>query len=161
MADFRFDCVFYYVSDLDRAIARSLRRHGRTSLLAVNKVDKPGDPVVFRLTVTDTDSWIDKLKKTSRSAPAEPPKRESVRLARAVDELKVGADGSLEILERIEGGRHQVSRCAGPPALLGWATGNLPDMWKPFTIIDAVMGVLFVWAYVVLGKPAEKTPPNN
>jgi electron transfer flavoprotein beta subunit len=44
-----------------------------------------------------------------------------------VDELKVNADGSLEILERMEGGRHQVSRCAGPPALLGWATGNLPE----------------------------------
>jgi len=44
-----------------------------------------------------------------------------------VDELKVNADGSLEILERIEGGRHQESRCAGPPALLGWATGNLPE----------------------------------
>jgi len=44
-----------------------------------------------------------------------------------VDELKINADGSLEIAERIEGGRHQVSRCAGPPALLGWATGNLPE----------------------------------
>jgi electron transfer flavoprotein beta subunit len=33
----------------------------------------------------------------------------------------------LEILERVEGGRHQVSRCAGPPALLGWATGTLPE----------------------------------
>src|SRR5512140_1461689 len=44
-----------------------------------------------------------------------------------VDELKVNADGSLEILERIEGGRHQISRCAGAPALLGWATGNLPE----------------------------------
>src|SRR6516162_2404303 len=44
-----------------------------------------------------------------------------------VDELKVNADGSLEILERLEGGKHQVSKCAGPPALLGWATGNLPE----------------------------------
>ena len=44
-----------------------------------------------------------------------------------VDELKVQPDGSLEILERIEGGQHQVSRCAGPPALIGWATGNLPE----------------------------------
>ncbi len=44
-----------------------------------------------------------------------------------VDELKVNTDGSLVILERIEGGRHQVSKCAGPPALLGWATGNLPE----------------------------------
>ena len=44
-----------------------------------------------------------------------------------VDELKVNADGSLEILERIEGGKHQVSKCAGAPVLLGWATGNLPE----------------------------------
>ena len=44
-----------------------------------------------------------------------------------VDELKINADGSLEILERIEGGKHQVSRCSAPPALLGWATGNLPE----------------------------------
>jgi electron transfer flavoprotein beta subunit len=44
-----------------------------------------------------------------------------------VDELKVGADGALEFLERIEGGKHQVSRCPAPPALLGWATGNLPE----------------------------------
>jgi len=44
-----------------------------------------------------------------------------------VDELKVQPDGSLEILERIEGGKHQVSRCTGPPALLGWATGSLPE----------------------------------
>lgn len=44
-----------------------------------------------------------------------------------VDKLTIGADGSLEILERIEGGRHQASKCAGPPAVLGWATGNLPE----------------------------------
>ncbi len=31
------------------------------------------------------------------------------------------------MLERVEGGRHQVSVCAGPPAVLGWATGNLPE----------------------------------
>ncbi len=44
-----------------------------------------------------------------------------------VDELILHDDGALEIFERIEGGRHQVSRCAGPPALLGWATGHLPE----------------------------------
>jgi electron transfer flavoprotein beta subunit len=44
-----------------------------------------------------------------------------------VDQLKVNPDGSLEILERLEGGKHQISRCAGPPAVLGWATGNLPE----------------------------------
>ncbi len=44
-----------------------------------------------------------------------------------VDQLTIGADGSLEILERIEGGKHQISKCVGPPAVLGWATGNLPE----------------------------------
>jgi len=44
-----------------------------------------------------------------------------------VDVLKIATDGSLEILERVEGGKHQISQCAGPPALLGWATGNLPE----------------------------------
>lgn len=40
-----------------------------------------------------------------------------------VDRLTVREDGSLEILERVEAGRHQVSVCTGPPAVLGWATG--------------------------------------
>jgi len=44
-----------------------------------------------------------------------------------VDQLTVQADGSFEVLERIEGGRHLVSTCQGPPVLLGWATGNLPE----------------------------------
>jgi electron transfer flavoprotein beta subunit len=44
-----------------------------------------------------------------------------------VDEITVDADGSFQVLERIEGGRHQVSKCTGAPAVLGWATGNLPE----------------------------------
>ncbi len=44
-----------------------------------------------------------------------------------VDQLSAQPDGSFEVLERIEGGRRQVSVCSGPPALLGWATGNLPE----------------------------------
>jgi len=44
-----------------------------------------------------------------------------------VDELTVADNGALRILERVEGGNHQVSVCAGPPAVLGWATGNLPE----------------------------------
>lgn len=44
-----------------------------------------------------------------------------------VDQLTVGDNGTLRILERIEGGRHQVSVCSGPPAVLGWATGHLPE----------------------------------
>jgi electron transfer flavoprotein beta subunit len=44
-----------------------------------------------------------------------------------VDELVINADGSFKVLERIESGNHQVSTCASAPALLGWATGNLPE----------------------------------
>ncbi len=36
-------------------------------------------------------------------------------------------EGSFEVLERVEGGKHQVSVCAGAPAVLGWATGNLAE----------------------------------
>ncbi|MGA8109386.1 MAG: hypothetical protein WB974_08110 [Acidobacteriaceae bacterium] len=41
-----------------------------------------------------------------------------------VDRLTLRKDGSFEVMERIEGGKHLVSLCAGPPALLGWATGE-------------------------------------
>lgn len=44
-----------------------------------------------------------------------------------VDRLTIQPDHSLEILERIEGGRHMASICQGPPAVLGWATGYLPE----------------------------------
>ncbi len=32
-----------------------------------------------------------------------------------------------------------------------WVAGGLPGMWKPFVIVDAAMGALFVWAYRALG----------
>ncbi len=44
-----------------------------------------------------------------------------------VDELVLAEDGSFTVLERIEGGCYQKSACQGLPALLGWATGNLPE----------------------------------
>ena len=44
-----------------------------------------------------------------------------------VDQITVNEDGSFEVLERVEGGKHQVSVCTGAPAVLGWATGNLPE----------------------------------
>jgi electron transfer flavoprotein beta subunit len=44
-----------------------------------------------------------------------------------VDQLRVDADGALQILERVEGGKHQISACAGPPVVVGWATGSLPE----------------------------------
>src|SRR5579863_2658935 len=44
-----------------------------------------------------------------------------------VDQITLHDDGSFEVLERVEGGKHQLSVCAGAPAVLGWATGNLPE----------------------------------
>ncbi len=44
-----------------------------------------------------------------------------------VDQIDLRPDGSFEVLERVEGGKHQVSVCAGAPAVLGWATGNLAE----------------------------------
>ena len=44
-----------------------------------------------------------------------------------VDRIQVRDDGSFEVLERVEGGKHQVSVCLAPPAVLGWATGHLPE----------------------------------
>lgn len=44
-----------------------------------------------------------------------------------VDQIAFRDDGSFEVLERVEGGVHQVSICEGLPAVLGWATGNLPE----------------------------------
>lgn len=44
-----------------------------------------------------------------------------------VDQIAPQSDGSFEVLERVEGGKHQVSKCAGAPAVLGWATGSLPE----------------------------------
>ncbi len=44
-----------------------------------------------------------------------------------VDELNIREDGSFEVIERVEGGNYLVSECAGPPAVMGWATGSLPE----------------------------------
>ena len=44
-----------------------------------------------------------------------------------VDQIDLRDDGSFEVLERIEGGRHQASVCVGTPTVLGWATGNLAE----------------------------------
>jgi len=44
-----------------------------------------------------------------------------------VDEFVAQPDGFWRVLERIEGGQHQVSICKSLPVLLGWATGNLAE----------------------------------
>ncbi len=42
------------------------------------------------------------------------------------DELTAAVDGTIKILERVEGGKYQISQVTGPPIMVGWATGNLP-----------------------------------
>jgi hypothetical protein len=37
-----------------------------------------------------------------------------------------------------------------------WSSAGIPGMWKPFTFIDLVMGILFIWAYAVVGPGADK-----
>lgn len=44
-----------------------------------------------------------------------------------VDQLAIDDAGVMTVLERVEGGQHQVSQCQGPPAVFGWATGDLPE----------------------------------
>ena len=44
-----------------------------------------------------------------------------------VDKLEEAGPDRFRILERIEGGKHQVSECFGLPLMLGWATGSLPE----------------------------------
>jgi protein SCO1/2 len=49
----------------------------------------PGDPVMFRLTVTDTDGWIDQIRKTGARTNVLPTTG-PLRLVRDVDPLNVG-----------------------------------------------------------------------
>jgi electron transfer flavoprotein beta subunit len=73
-----------------------------------------------------------------------------------VDQVTVGEDGSLEILERIEAGRHQVSVCTAPPAVLGWATGNLPEPRN-----NPQIGMANMRAIMPALQRAKATPISN
>jgi len=33
-----------------------------------------------------------------------------------------------------------------------WVTTGVSDAWKPFALLDGVVGLLFLWAYLALGK---------
>ncbi|MGL1864049.1 MAG: electron transfer flavoprotein subunit beta [Pseudodesulfovibrio sp.] len=44
-----------------------------------------------------------------------------------VDKITVGDDGSIAVMERVEGGAYQKSVVDGAPAAFGWATGELPE----------------------------------
>src|SRR5260370_33949914 len=47
-----------------------------------------GDAVSFRMTVTDTDGWIDQIAKLNTPKPAELPSRANFRIVRDVEPLK-------------------------------------------------------------------------
>ncbi|HKN24795.1 MAG TPA: hypothetical protein VJX72_08110 [Candidatus Acidoferrum sp.] len=75
-----------------------------------------------------------------------------------VDQLILQPDGALEILERVEGGRHQASLCQGPPALFGWATGSLPEPRNNPQVGMANMRT--VMPALQRAKPATLAPGN-
>ncbi len=33
-----------------------------------------------------------------------------------------------------------------------WFSEGLPNLWKPFAVVDAGFAVLFFWAYIVIGR---------
>lgn len=37
-----------------------------------------------------------------------------------------------------------------------WFSAGIPNMWKPFTIIDLAMWGLFIWAYGTLGSASSE-----
>lgn len=45
-----------------------------------------------------------------------------------VDRLTPAADGSFTVLERVEAGQHLETQVSGAPAVIGWATGDLPEL---------------------------------
>ena len=70
-----------------------------------------------------------------------------------VDKIAVAADGSLEIMERIEGGSYQNSTVTGAPAVLGWATGELPE--PPNNPQIGMQNMRFIMPALQQAKPAD------
>ncbi len=73
-----------------------------------------------------------------------------------VDQVRVGSDGTLRVLERVEGGRHQVSVCAGPPAVFGWATGSLGE--PPNNPQLGMANMRAIMPALLRAKPANLAP---
>ncbi len=70
-----------------------------------------------------------------------------------VDELEIKPGEPMRILERVEGGKHQVSTCAAPPAVFGWATGNLPE--PPNNPQTGMMNMRTVMPAIQQAKPVQ------
>ncbi len=39
-----------------------------------------------------------------------------------------------------------------------WFSSGLPNMWKPFAVVDVCFAVLFLWAYLYIGRTADAAP---
>jgi hypothetical protein len=37
-----------------------------------------------------------------------------------------------------------------------WFTADIPDMWKPFAVVDFLFLLTFCWAYVIIRKPVTQ-----
>lgn len=75
-----------------------------------------------------------------------------------VDKLTINTDGSMEILERIEGGKHLVSSCASAPVVLGWATGYLPE--PPNNPQVGMLNMRGIMPAIQKSKPTPTTSPG-
>ncbi len=73
-----------------------------------------------------------------------------------VDELEIKEGEPMRILERVEGGKHQVSTCASPPAVFGWATGNLPE--PPNNPQIGMMNMRTVMPSIQQARPIQLEP---
>jgi len=40
-----------------------------------------------------------------------------------------------------------------------WLAGGIPGMWKPFAVIDLLMGLAFIWAYATLRSTSGEVRP--
>ncbi len=70
-----------------------------------------------------------------------------------VDMLTVNPDGSMDILERIEGGSYLASKLASAPAAFGWATGELPE--PPNNPQVGMMNMKGIMPALQQAKPAQ------
>ncbi|MEF2144027.1 MAG: electron transfer flavoprotein subunit beta [Desulfovibrionaceae bacterium] len=70
-----------------------------------------------------------------------------------VDKLTVNADGSLEVLERIEAGNWLASKVESAPAAFGWATGELPE--PPNNPQVGMMNMKSIMPALQQAKPAK------
>ncbi len=70
-----------------------------------------------------------------------------------VDELQTAQGQPMKIWERVEGGKHQLSTCEAPPAVFGWATGNLPE--PPNNPQIGMMNMRTVMPAIQQAKPVQ------